>query len=1666
LGQLRQARECVAFDPSGATGLAIGLSDSWEDVCRRLPEGWQPDAVALTLAYTTIPPALWKAPVPILGLTADANLLWHYYRRVLTRCDLVLTDTVSQERMRVEGFPHVHAANLYGLGRSYLEAPVEEIPRDIDVLFIGNLHPAVQHERLAWLGRLAAIGERWRVVIRSGVFGAEYRAVLRRARIVFNRSVRGECNMRALEATAVGALLFQEAENQEVSALFTAGQEFVEYTDENMESQVEHYLTRETERRRIAEAGRFRARQFGYESLWQNTLARIAPDWPQLQERCQRRLDAAKRSRESLSQPAGEEQVSSASPSEDLLTRTWQALAAIGAEDAILVGDLEAALLTDPFSADIRNALGIAVALAGLLRGPVTAPIAQAAGRHFHLALRCAPRHILAAVNLAEASVGIGQVPWAVEGAQKALALLDQDSEELEGFDGAHFPPAFDAFRVEWERAAWDHAGQIAAERDAKRTLLRWRLHSLLAELTGRMEHYAEAVRLRPDLPTTQAALGCAWGRAAQPDRAVGPLRQAITANPFDLAAARALFQALKETGDQAGQQALAARYRLLAQAAPQHVPQEPWFAEPGVPSLLPTPPVADPRLPEQPPLAAPPLPGTPEEQPDKEASVAVAWEGDQLAVHSLAVVNRQVCRKLLERGHELSLLPSRMDRSPAEPPTELRLLIERFHRPLGRPAEVHVRHQWPPQWTPPADGHWVLMQPWEYGSLPRAWIDPLVQAIDEVWVPSRFVRDTFVRSGIPTELVQVIPLGVDPACFHPQAPPLSLRSRKQFKFLFVGGTIFRKGIDILLEAYTQTFTGSDDVCLVIKDMGVGTFYRGQTAETCIAQLRTTPGKPEIEYLGGELSEEELTGLYTACDCLVHPYRGEGFGLPLVEAMATGLPVIVTGMGAALDFCDDANAYLLPARPAQCPEKRVGDAETVDYPWLAEPDREALRAILRHVVAHPDEARAKGAAGRAAVLARHTWDKTADAVERRLRQLRQRPIRRQALRRVAEPASVPVVVISPSGKARVSLCMIVKNEEANLAACLESTVGLFAETIIVDTGSTDRTREIAAQYGARVYEFPWCDSFAAARNESLRHVTAEWVFWLDADDRLDADNRDKLQKLFDSLTDPNVAFVLKCLCVAGGESHTPTAVDHVRLFRNHPAIRWEHRVHEQILPAVRAMQGKVCFTDIVVHHTGYTDKALRGRKLERDLRLLRLEYEERPNHPFTLFNLGQTYHELGQFDVALAFLRRSLERSQPQDSIVRKLYALIAFCHKLQGQLHEALAACQEGRRYYADDAELLSLEGHIRQDLGDSDGALACLVHLRTAQPAPHFASVDPGLRTYRALHQAALILEKQGRLAEAEANWRQAVHEGPDFLPAWLHLAELYLGQQRRAEFENLVSRMQPTFALEASVLLARGHMARREFQVARQILHDIITQHPRAVWPRVILSYALLQESTDLEAAEEALRDVLALEPGQEEARNNLRILLHSQNRASDEFITQGTSLAALYHAACETSSSLHGDLPRIFELASLSRHVTALGTRQGELAMALLFAQPDDLVCYDRERPPQLERLRALASHTLFHFRLGEAPIALDATDLLVIDSRQVGGQWAEALRQFGSKARKYVLLTASTGKGESGSWPGLEEFLAQGTFRPLDPLANNDLLAVLEAIRPVSATARQ
>ena len=375
----------------------------------------------------------------------------------------------------------------------------------------------------------------------------------------------------------------------------------------------------------------------------------------------------------------------------------------------------------------------------------------------------------------------------------------------------------------------------------------------------------------------------------------------------------------------------------------------------------------------------------------NRNQKIFVKWEGSQFVNHSLALVNREMCIKLSEKQDiELSIIPYEPHKfGKEEDPERFSFIQERLNRPLSSSVDVHIRHQWPPNFTPPPIGHWVMIQPWEYGALPKDWVEPMRWQVDELWVPSNYVREVYINSGIPDSKVFVIPNGVDYNNFNSLADPMLLDTRKSFKFLFVGGTIPRKGIDVLLDAYTFAFSRVDDVCLVIKDIGADTFYRGQSTAEQIAAIQKDGDAPEILYLKEDIPEKNMAGLYTACDCLVHPYRGEGFGLPVAEAMACGLPVLITKGGACDDFCNVRNSIFIESKRKPIV---MNDTTLCDTGWVLEPSRDDLIRRLRFLYENQDEGRKIGAVAAREIRELVSWEKSADLVSQRIKELKNRPI--------------------------------------------------------------------------------------------------------------------------------------------------------------------------------------------------------------------------------------------------------------------------------------------------------------------------------------------------------------------------------------------------------------------------------------------------------------------------------------------------------------------------------------------------------------------------------------------------------------------------------------------------------------------------------------------------
>ena len=358
---------------------------------------------------------------------------------------------------------------------------------------------------------------------------------------------------------------------------------------------------------------------------------------------------------------------------------------------------------------------------------------------------------------------------------------------------------------------------------------------------------------------------------------------------------------------------------------------------------------------------------------------------------------------------------------------------------------------------------------------------------------------------------------------------------------------------------------------------------------------------------------------------------------------------------------------------------------------------------------------------------------------------------------------------------QLSLCMIVRDNQEIIEECLLSIRPWVDEMIVVDTGSTDRTAELAAALGAGVSRFSWIDDFSAARNESLKRARGEWLFWMDSDDVIDEQNGRRLKAVAEAAHAPStLGHVMQVHCPGpgGAAAGDLTVVDHVKLFRNRPDLRFEGRIHEQILPAIRRAGGDVAWTDIYVEHKhGAVSPAGKARKCARDLRILELDIAERGEHPFVLFNLGMTYAEMDEPASAAAYLQRSIAASGPDESHLRKAYGLLIPCLLQTERASQAAAAFDAAIRCFPDDPEIRFRGAVLAHQQGRRELAIQRYAELLRLGPpgssgsARCFSSRDTGVAGHKARHNMAIVYSELERWDQAELQWRSALADAPDF-------------------------------------------------------------------------------------------------------------------------------------------------------------------------------------------------------------------------------------------------------------------------------------------------------------
>lgn len=398
----------------------------------------------------------------------------------------------------------------------------------------------------------------------------------------------------------------------------------------------------------------------------------------------------------------------------------------------------------------------------------------------------------------------------------------------------------------------------------------------------------------------------------------------------------------------------------------------------------------------------------------------------------------------------------------------------------------------------------------------------------------------------------------------------------------------------------------------------------------------------------------------------------------------------------------------------------------------------------------------------------------------------------------------------------LSLCMIVKNEESSLPQTLNSVKGIVDEMVILDTGSTDRTVEIAKAVGARVEYFEWCNDFAAARNEALKYAQGKWVLVLDADEVLTPAIVPEIKRAIksDALGDSSASryVAINLIRKEVGASQSPYSLLS-RLFRNHPEIRFSHPYHAMVDDSVQALLQRepqwqvVSIPAVAILHYGYQPEAIASLdKYNRARTAMEGFLSSHPNDPYTCNKLGALYAQTGRLREGIELLKRGLSSPQANAPILYEL-------HYHLGNAYTRSQNPQLAAMHYqaAIDQPILAQlklgaynnSGNLRLSAGDLMGA-------KTAYEMA--LKIDPGFAAGH--NNLGMTLKALGQMEAAIASYQKAIQLHPEYADAYQNLGVALLKIGRVPESLS---------AFKRAIALHEAHNS-TEAQRLRQGLQDM--------------------------------------------------------------------------------------------------------------------------------------------------------------------------------------------------------------------------------------------------
>ncbi len=361
----------------------------------------------------------------------------------------------------------------------------------------------------------------------------------------------------------------------------------------------------------------------------------------------------------------------------------------------------------------------------------------------------------------------------------------------------------------------------------------------------------------------------------------------------------------------------------------------------------------------------------------------------------------------------------------------------------------------------------------------------------------------------------------------------------------------------------------------------------------------------------------------------------------------------------------------------------------------------------------------------------------------------------------------------------ITVAMIARNEERFIRQCLQSVKDVADDIVVIDTGSDDQTVALAEQEGARVISRPWPKNFAKARNWALDEVTTPWTLMLDADEVLLGDD---IPNLLDGVSHPTAdAYNIRIVSLTDrAEDLSEARV--TRLFRNDSRVRWEGRIHEQIIPAIGRAGMTLGPLDVRLMHYGYLNEVMADRgKLQRNLELLDQSIKEPGTSEWKAYmywQRAQTLMALQRLDEAVKDMKQAISLTHPTAALQPLFWLTLAKVYTAKKDFRKIHQTIREGLLLFPDYTDFVYWEGMVYMDEKDWDRAEQCFQKaLRMGVPKTYLQS-ELGVGTFKPLWQLARISRIQGKMTQAEAYYLKTIQLKNAFYPAWKELLGLLEG------------------------------------------------------------------------------------------------------------------------------------------------------------------------------------------------------------------------------------------------------------------------------------------------